>query len=224
MVQRLQEIVSVYEHRLWEMQLVPRFSYGRGLQPRDGAPNSMFLTYLFGHQEMAIQFLKDVGLIPSRMQCNICERDMTWTADLTSNDGFRWRCRRSVAGVRCRGTASIRHGSWFRLSNLTLLEIITLTYDILRRDSAHQIEDEHNCTADTLTALIREWIETGTMVVSDCWGAYRDLESQGYKHSTVNHSLYFKDPETGAHTNTIEGTWSHVKVFLRNYTKAEDYR
>jgi len=35
---------------------------------------------------------------------------------------------------------SIRHGSWFQLSNLTLVEIIT--YDILRRDPAHQIEEE----------------------------------------------------------------------------------
>jgi len=31
-----------------------------------------FLTYLLGHQELAIQFLKDVGLIRSKVQCNIC--------------------------------------------------------------------------------------------------------------------------------------------------------
>jgi len=300
MVQQMQELVAQYEERLREMQLIPRLSYGRRLLRRDGAPNRTFLTSLFIRHELAIEFLKDVGLIPSRVPCNICERDMTWTADPTRNDGFRWRCRRSVARVRCRGTASIRHGSWFKLSNLTLWEIMNITYDILRRDPAHQIEDEHNhgehtvtdwgmfCreamleylegssqkiggpnmtveideskigrrkynrghpvqgqwvfggvergsgrtflvpvpdrTADTLTALVREWIEPGTMVVSDCWGAYRDLESQGYKHSTVNHSLYFKDPDTGVHTNTIEGTWSHVKVFLRHYSKAEDYR
>ena len=28
----------------------------------------------------------------------------------------------------------------------------------------------------------------------------------GYKHITVNHSKWFKDPRTGAHTNNIEGT------------------
>jgi hypothetical protein len=37
-------------------------------------------------------------------------------------------------------------------------------------------------TADTLTALIRAWIERCTTVISDCWGAYRDLDSLGYTH------------------------------------------
>ena len=140
MVQRLKEVVAEYEERLQKMPSVPRFSYGRGLLRIDGAPNKFFLTYLFGHQELAIQFLKDVGLIRSKVRCNSCEGHMTWCAAPDRLDGFRWRCRRRVAGGRCRGTASIRHGSWFQLSNLTLLEIMVLTYDILRRDQAHQIE------------------------------------------------------------------------------------
>ena len=44
MVQSMKEIVSEYEDRLWKMQLVPRFSYGRGLRRKDGASNKMFLT------------------------------------------------------------------------------------------------------------------------------------------------------------------------------------
>ena len=142
MVQQMQELVAQYEERLREMQLIPRLSYGRRLLRRDGAPNRTFLTSLFIRHELAIEFLKDVGLIPSKVQCNICQRDMLWTAYPDRSGGFRWRCRKSVARVRCRGTASIRHGSWFRLSNLTLLEIIAITYDILRRDYAYQIENE----------------------------------------------------------------------------------
>jgi hypothetical protein len=52
-------------------------------------------------------------------------------------------------------------------------------------------------TADTLTTIIRDWIEPGTTVVSDCWGAYENLDSLGYTHRTVNHSIHFVDPDKG---------------------------
>jgi hypothetical protein len=43
-------------------------------------------------------------------------------------------------------------------------------------------------TANTLMAVIDAWIEPGTTVISNCWGAYRDLDAQGYTHRTVNNS------------------------------------
>ena len=110
-VQRMQQVVAQYEDRLRKTQSLPKFSYGRGMLRKDGAPNRIFVKYLFGHQELAIQFLKDVGLIRSKVQCNICEREITWSADPHCAEGFRWRRRKRVARVRCRGTASIRHGS-----------------------------------------------------------------------------------------------------------------
>jgi transposase-like protein len=33
-------------------------------------------------------------------------------------------------------------------------------------------------TADTLMAVIDAWIEPGTTVISDCWGAYRNFAQQ----------------------------------------------
>ena len=71
--------------------------------------------------------------------------------------------------------------------------------------------------------IIRDWIETGTTVISDSWTAYRDLGAQGYTHRTVNQSIQFVNPETRAHTNTIESTWRSVKVFLGQYNRGEDY-
>jgi transposase-like protein len=77
-------------------------------------------------------------------------------------------------------------------------------------------------TADTLMAILRDWIEPGTTVISDWWGAYHNLDSQGYRRHTVNHSMYFLDPETGAHSNRIESTWNHVEFFLSPYNRGED--
>jgi hypothetical protein len=72
-------------------------------------------------------------------------------------------------------------------------------------------------------AVIRAWIEPGTTVISDCWGAYCGLGFQGYTHLTVNHSIEFLNPDTGAHTNTIDSTWRTVKAFLGPYNRGEDY-
>jgi len=49
------------------------------------------------------------------------------------------------------------------------------------------------------------------------------LNEKGYNHLTVNHSINFKDPETGAHSNTIESTWRHAKVTLPNYKRKKEF-
>jgi len=78
-------------------------------------------------------------------------------------------------------------------------------------------------TADTLMAVINAWLEPGTTVISDCWGAYRHQDTEAYTHRTVNHSTGFVDERTGDHTNTIDSTWRHVKAFLGPYNRKGDY-
>ena len=74
----------------------------------------------------------------------------------------------------------------------------------------------------TLLPIIRRWIKPGTTIISDFWGAYNCLQYQGFQHLRVNHQYNFVDPDTGAHTNTIEGTWSHAKRILpRTGTSSE---
>ena len=53
-------------------------------------------------------------------------------------------------------------------------------------------------------------------------GCQAGLSKEGFKHMTVNHSLCFIDP-TGAHTNTIDSTWKHVKATLSPYNRQSDY-
>ena len=71
-----------------------------------------------------------------------------------------------------------------------------------------------NRTKETLLEHIQMYVKPGTVIITDCWAAYKDLkdlEGMDYTHYTVNHSDTYVDPVTGAHTNTIEGTWAHCK-------------
>ena len=68
--------------------------------------------------------------------------------------------------------------------------------------------------ADTLIAIIKEYILPGTTVISDCWKAYSSLNNEGFSHLIVNHSVNFVDPATGAHTNTLENIWRALKKSL----------
>lgn len=52
-------------------------------------------------------------------------------------------------------------------------------------------------TEKTLLQIIKEWILPGTIVMSDCWKSYNCLNSEGFQHLTVNHSMNFVDPDTG---------------------------
>ena len=63
--------------RLRRCQYLPRLSFGRRMLRDDVAPNRFFVMYLFCDESMTIQYLKDIGLVRSKMQCNTCGRERT---------------------------------------------------------------------------------------------------------------------------------------------------
>jgi hypothetical protein len=81
--------------------------------------------------------------------------------------------------------------------------------------------------AETLLPILQDQVLPGSIVMSDCWAAYGKFFliaislfflcgianlPEGYHHLTVNHSINFVDPDTGAHTQSIESNWQKFKM------------
>ena len=70
---------------------------------------------------------------------------------------------------------------------------------------------------------IVENVLPGSILETDCWPAYtsllRDYPAKMWRRFTCNHSDKehpFKDQQTGACTNRIEGLWGHFKMRHKN--------
>ena len=66
-------------------------------------------------------------------------------------------------------------------------------------------------SASIFIPIIKRYIKPGSIILSDCWKAYSSLKDEGYGHLSVNHSIEFKNKDTGACRNLIESTWNAVK-------------
>ena len=84
--------------------------------------------------------------------------------------------------------------------------------------------------AATLLPLIVANVLPGTIIWSDEWAAYgriplcRDQPQNGggpmgYIHQSVNHSVEFVDPVTGANTQRLEREWERCKLQLMRLNK-----
>ncbi|XP_070071079.1 uncharacterized protein [Drosophila takahashii] len=78
---------------------------------------------------------------------------------------------------------------------------------------------------ETLLPIIEANIANGTRIISDCWKSYNGLKDANYSHMTVNHSVNFVNPETGANTQRIERLWRDLKENIPHYgRKTEHYQ
>jgi transposase-like protein len=78
-----------------------------------------------------------------------------------------------------------------------------------------------NRNAETIRHIVERHVLPGSIVFTDYWKGYSHLEDFGLEHLKVNHSKTFKDPITGACTNTVEGMNSGLKrkIMPRNRTR-----
>ena len=79
-------------------------------------------------------------------------------------------------------------------------------------------------TAGTLHDIISRHVEPGSIVHTDLWRGYIGIEELNMNiiHRTVNHSEHFVDPNTGVHTNTIEGLWNGIKLQISPRNRSKD--
>ena len=260
-----------------------------------GGKIDFFLLGDLNDIDKCIKWCQDMGLLGKYYICPVCKGQMKWTSRADVQDKYTWRCRDKTHDMR----RSIRTGTWFSNSHLSLIKILWLTHlwcsDVASTVIEHNIGVCHSTIVDwksfcrevcvnlcdnndklggigsiveideskfgkrkynrgrfvdgkwvfggiqrgtdkcffkvvdkrdkeTLLTIIKEKILPGTTIISDCWKSYDCLESEGFQHLTVNHSINFRDPETGAHTNAIEGTWGAIKRKLtaRNCTDQFD--
>lgn len=273
-------------------------SYGRRENETGHLTYDELLRNHLWTKDYAIEWLKEEKLLATNRICDICHSDMMLRDCSDRSDGYVWECRRQIGRKRHRTEKSIREGSWFEQSNLSIEEVVKFTYwwtqgleqwqikqqlglgshtavdwdmfcrelcevtlfenreklggpgkvvqidesKIGKRKYHHGhvvegqwvfggIEEESRkcfivCVDDrseaTLLKHIQDWIEPGTIIVSDCWKAYVNLDKYGYTHKTVNHSVEFVSSE-GYDTNKQEGHWRQMKVNLPTHGRKKEH-
>ncbi|KYM95728.1 hypothetical protein ALC62_13634 [Cyphomyrmex costatus] len=81
-----------------------------------------------------------------------------------------------------------------------------------------------NRSSNTLSSIIQNYVLPGSIIYTDQWRAYRDLENNNnYTHCTVNHSVNFVNPDTGVHTQNIERVWRDMRANIPRYGTREKH-
>jgi len=72
--------------------------------------------------------------------------------------------------------------------------------------------------AETINRLILNNVYAGSIIYSDSWSGYCQLNSLGYQHIKINKSK--KDSDEFGQTSRIEGVWADIKRLANYYSKA----
>ena len=56
----------------------------------------------------------------------------------------------------------------------------------------------------------------GCVINTDGARVYNALNNMNYTHNVVKHKDHFVDPNTGHHTNWIEGFWGNLKMKIKS--------
>jgi transposase-like protein len=114
-------------------------------------------------------------------------------------------------GKRKYNTGGLKEGTW--------------VLGMIDRDAGFRLEicPDNKRDHETLLRLIQKHIRPNTTIITDKWKGYIGLQNKEFGHMTVNHRYNFVDPDSGAHTQTIESSWRPLKHKLtRSGLQRED--
>ena len=103
-----------------------RGSYGRKKDSSQWTYDDLFNLML--DKQVLIEWLMSEGFIRNSQLCPQCNNEMKIVACNDRSDGLKWECRVQSSAKRHRTELSIRTGSWFAQSNMTLEGILKFTY------------------------------------------------------------------------------------------------
>jgi len=104
------------------------------------------LTKVIPNKEITLQWCFDNKVISNARVCTICNSSMHMAPKTASSDGLRWRCRKKDHEQE----QSLRKGSWLEKSNLTMEEVIELTYWWAVGTPQHLIKSQMKLSDNTI--------------------------------------------------------------------------
>ena len=104
------------------------------------------------NKENIISWCIKEGLIAGERTCGHCNSRMKLVDCNDRSDGYKRECRRQEKGKRHKVELSIRSGSWFEKSNMSLEEVIQFTYwwccGIKQEDICHEVNVASHTAVD----------------------------------------------------------------------------
>ena len=91
-------------------------------------------------------------------------------------------------------------------------------FGVLKRGGRVYTKIISDASSETLIPIIKRKVIPDSIVYSDSWKAYNELDVSDFKHFRINHSERFADKKN--HINGIDNFWNQAKRHMRKFNGA----
>lgn len=107
------------------------------------------LMYVIPNKDAALDFCFNMEIIPRLRKCPTCGNPMSLIKDSKVSDQHRWYCRIKKGPQKHEHRLSIRTGTFFEKSNMTIEEILQIIYMWIHGHSQKNIQHEQGISSAT---------------------------------------------------------------------------